>query len=794
MRALDSNSNKQSTSTVSPVPKTAKGDDLGTHGSRSHDLLRSRDSLTLTHPGDRHEREADKAADSVMSNRAPSLNSDHTSQNRSSLSSARAGGASGTPLEPNTRALMETRFGHDFSQVRVHTDEKAAASARDVNARAYTVGHDIVFGKGQYHPSAASSKRLIAHELAHVVQQQQTGQPAVARQLEYEQTGRNMNRANMETNFGLSYWEQKIMEVYAFSYGQGTDRLTNDPEERDAVLSVLWAKQPPAQFTTRQVVDVQIAARATTPIGKPLLYRFIFRPKDPAIPNDKPSVVVEFIAAGIGTAAIIPSKPSASFSSSIGSYSLSGFPPAYADYFAEFPEEQRYLFNWVEKQAPNKFNQLLKVQTSTKKKKVVTTRETSFFVEGAKGNRGEVLDLSIRYMGTFQPTSEKVPTDYRAKDYADVLMERAQTVPDEVGTDTLGKVNIPTGISAEEAFAVKYYVSSYFRSFTETGTTNKVRGTRNAEVDAIVIVPNSPTKVLYTFRFRANNDVDVERLREMGTGASQIDPGKLDIARVPEFADKAGDPKTFAAWLKTRYPTVTVTGTTVEEMRTNFNTEADAKADKPEWFKNYEIKVLNDTDGKARLKSVHKLKEAQLADIKTFQPAELKFLEVALETMTRKVLDVLKYTRMIRQRMSIALQTDKTFKEEPNVGGRTYSGTNKTTIIYDNGLGSGGPSQFLGGWMGSGVLPEQAQIFTHEFGHLVGSSSVQSKFDTFVSTHSIQPFTKYAKDQVAAGEQSDFFAEAFLMFQTDPEWMLTNYPLLHAWFETLVKTGKPPVK
>jgi uncharacterized protein DUF4157 len=80
-------------------------------------------------------------------------------------------GASGQPLAPSTRTFMESRFGHDFSQVRVHTDARAAESARAVNARAYTVGRNVVFGTGQYAPEAAEGKRLLAHELAHVVQQ-----------------------------------------------------------------------------------------------------------------------------------------------------------------------------------------------------------------------------------------------------------------------------------------------------------------------------------------------------------------------------------------------------------------------------------------------------------------------------------------------------------------------------------------------------------------------------------------------------------------------------------------------
>jgi hypothetical protein len=66
---------------------------------------------------------------------------------------------------------MEARFGHDFSRVRVHSDAPAAESADAVQARAYTVGNDIVFGRGEYAPGTAKGRRLMAHELTHVVQQ-----------------------------------------------------------------------------------------------------------------------------------------------------------------------------------------------------------------------------------------------------------------------------------------------------------------------------------------------------------------------------------------------------------------------------------------------------------------------------------------------------------------------------------------------------------------------------------------------------------------------------------------------
>ena len=79
--------------------------------------------------------------------------------------------SSGQPLDNDTRAFMEARFGHNFSSVRVHTDGKAVQSAQAVSALAYTVGPDIVLGDGQLSTRSKHGRRLLAHELAHVVQQ-----------------------------------------------------------------------------------------------------------------------------------------------------------------------------------------------------------------------------------------------------------------------------------------------------------------------------------------------------------------------------------------------------------------------------------------------------------------------------------------------------------------------------------------------------------------------------------------------------------------------------------------------
>jgi hypothetical protein len=80
-------------------------------------------------------------------------------------------GGGGAPLDPAARKWFEARFGRDFSDVRVHTDEHAAQSARAVNARAFTSGEHITFDAGQYAPHSDRGQRLVAHELTHVVQQ-----------------------------------------------------------------------------------------------------------------------------------------------------------------------------------------------------------------------------------------------------------------------------------------------------------------------------------------------------------------------------------------------------------------------------------------------------------------------------------------------------------------------------------------------------------------------------------------------------------------------------------------------
>jgi Domain of unknown function (DUF4157) len=173
--------------------------------------------LTVSQADDRYEREADRVADQVMRMPAPPSSGHALSitpvtsrqaqrkcaeceEEEGKLQRKESSGAeppvtappivhealssSGQPLDATTRAYFEPRFGHDFSQVRVHTDQTAAASAQAINARAYTLRDDMVFGAGEYAPATASGCGLLAHELAHVAAQQLgAGQKTIRRQV-----------------------------------------------------------------------------------------------------------------------------------------------------------------------------------------------------------------------------------------------------------------------------------------------------------------------------------------------------------------------------------------------------------------------------------------------------------------------------------------------------------------------------------------------------------------------------------------------------------------------------------
>lgn len=194
----------------------------------------AKSNLKIGAPDDAHEREADEAADRVMRMAdggvgpvTPAVSglqrkcSACETEDEEALVQTKAANSSlsarddlanppssvhevlnspGRSLPLETRAFFEPRFGHDFTNVRVHNDVAAERSARVVNAKAYTVGHDIVFGAGQYSPHTAHGQRLLAHELTHVLQQ--NGGTGVGPSLRNETTLQRQEIPGMKTPVG----------------------------------------------------------------------------------------------------------------------------------------------------------------------------------------------------------------------------------------------------------------------------------------------------------------------------------------------------------------------------------------------------------------------------------------------------------------------------------------------------------------------------------------------------------------------------------------------------------------
>ncbi|MDP9075940.1 MAG: DUF4157 domain-containing protein [Bacteroidota bacterium] len=159
--------------------------------------------LTVNEPGDRYEQEADAVAEKVMRMTGPAINDNlffppaattlhrkckaceeeekHVHRKEGDSDEAHGGheldsyvsslSSGGQAMSEGSRLFFEPRFGHDFSGVKIHTNSEAARSAQSINALAYTTGNNIVFNTGQYSPESASGKKLMAHELTHVVQQ-----------------------------------------------------------------------------------------------------------------------------------------------------------------------------------------------------------------------------------------------------------------------------------------------------------------------------------------------------------------------------------------------------------------------------------------------------------------------------------------------------------------------------------------------------------------------------------------------------------------------------------------------
>jgi hypothetical protein len=545
-------------------------------------------------------------------------------------------------------------------------------------------------------------------------------------------------------------------------------RFTNSAEERDAVYAALWQTFPQGAATppTSRLVTIPPNPQRKNALA----YEFVISP--PPKTGGKPRLDINFVREHAGNViedAAEPPKgyraPQLSFTSEIG------FADGADKYFASHPEEQRQVAYWLSRQS-GAFEQLLVTRSAPKGGKG-SPIETLFQLSGRKEKNGTLSQLDIQLRPGGRPTEVTPEQDYRNRDYGDLLLDRAQTKPNAEKRDLLGYVDL-TGVPQDELVSVKYVIAEYFTTI----------GTRNAEVDAVVPIVGTNRQLFYTLRFRPDNEVDVERVGEKGS-SPKLDPSRMDIARVRGFDTHSDTAPKFKDWLSKRYPGLRPTGTSVEELRDSANQTMERDASSEAWYQNnYKLTVIDGVTTQRRLRDLHKLNAAQTpdADNKNFVPDELRLAELALQTLTETVLNLLRFVRIGRKQTSRKADGTAT-----SYGGETFwNGSNKTVVIYDTGM-TEKASAFRGG--AEGVNLPQAMLITHEFGHVMQPmTGAKPAFDRFVAKQGIRPFTHYAEEN----PDKEFFAEAFAIYQTDPEWLRRNHFSVYQWFDTLNRTGRAP--
>jgi hypothetical protein len=564
----------------------------------------------------------------------------------------------------------------------------------------------------------------------------------------------------------LSYWEQKLGHVFAVF----TDpRLKADAEERDAVFSAIWHMRPKSiNAETRAVV---LIPKRPAPQSKPVAYAIAFIGKTRSQPKD--TVEARFITEGQAAIAIaIPASAAAPQPQWPPRYQFSGFPNNdIRRFWAENPEEHGQVANWIHYYGPGNFDQLL----STEVRQGSSVRTALFHVKGKKDAGGSTADLIVQYLGSGPAVRFDPPSDYASQDFAGLQIEQLQQEPDSQKHGRLGAVNGLAALPAGERLSVKFAIWQYFKA-----------GTRNAEVHAIIPIARTSRRVLYILRFVPDDRVDIERIGEEGAEVNLMPLGNLN--RLYGFGGTPMDTASLNAWLQKRYPAVVTAATAVEAIKKNFAAEIEAKSGNPAWFKqNYGIEILNAEEAKDRLRSTFQFNPQQLAKLKDFTPFELKSLELALGSMSEKVLAALRGVQIARQETAII----PTGRAPIEPAGLTWSrGADHLILIFDKASTSTG-ALFLGGWgldQKPRVVNAVTMTFAHEIGHLISvQPGVKAAFEKLVKSKDIKPVTWYA----ASNPQTEFFPEAFALYHCDPEWLGGSRPDLFAWFQLLSKEGLP---
>lgn len=720
----------------------------------------------------------------------------------------------GAPLPAALRSFYEPRFGRSLAALRLHSGPQAAAQAASVGAHAYTIGGHIVLGRER----SARPGRTMAHEIAHALHHE----PAAAWREAYETRGFSMSRSDLAPLATRGYWMQRTMTAYLVT---SDSRMSSDSEERDAVLSVVWALKPRPTVTRREEMVVPIAPRAlpvpaaapsggtggtggtgggTTAPAAPTqtpttIYRFVFEP--PATGDPRPRLTLEHEFSGTGpgmTPVAVPAAPAAyappdNFTWSAGNFDGDA-------YFGAHPQERSAILNWVQNTAPASFSQLLTVQS--------TGHRAAIHVSGS--HRG--VDItSVTYTLVSESAlaaSATAPIDYRTRgDAGDADVEAVHTR----ATHPLGTLTLPAGMPADEVVPVKVYVAGHFRQ----------RDMRSTEVDMLVPIGTAARSVMYTVRFDADGNAVVTRLGEVGSGRGLTDINRVTVQRARGFP-VGGNAAALRTFWSTRYaaaPALTAAATATDaEVLADMDRLLVAGVANAGWFQTvYGIEAMTAADTATRLETAHSVPANHRADTIDFDSTDLQMLELALQTLSASELTRLRGVKLGRKTAPITRGSRGITAGGTNQYGVTLSDGTNTTVLYFGPLYLNNASLFRGS-TAAGALPDVVMNVLHELGHASGyAGGLEAAFTTWLTARRGEVAAELrslgrqrprptadivaaearrgalgAPTWYAASGADEMFPEVWALYHTDPRFLCGQAPLIYAWLDALASTGSPP--
>lgn len=727
----------------------------------------------------------------------------------------------GAPLPDTLRAFYEPRFGRSLATLRLHSGPRAAAQAASVGAHAYTIGGHIVLGRDR----PARPSRTLAHEIAHALHHT----PSVAWREPYETRGFSMARADLAPLATRGYWMQRTQTAYVVT---SDTRMTSDPEERDAVLSVVWALKPTPTVRRREELVVPIAPRALPPpasTGSPgggggsggtgggagtaaaptqtptTIYRIVFQP--PAADDPRPRLSLEHVFSGQGAGmapVAAPAAPAAYAPPDNFTWRAANFD---ADaYFGAHPQERAAILHWVQNTAPASFAQLLTVQSTGRRGGAV--HRGVIHVSGS--HRGDDI-TSVTYTQVSESAlaaTATAPADYRTHgDAADADIEALQNRT----TQPLGHLTLPTTMPADEVVPLKTYVAGHFRQ----------RDMRSTEVDMRVPVGTGTRSVMFTVRFDADANAVVTRLGEVGTGTGLTDIGRLTVQRARGFP-AGGNAAALRSFWSTRYPgapTLTAAANASDaEVLAEMDRLLIAGVAQADWFQTvYGIEAMTAAATATRLETAHSVPAAHRADTIAFSGTDLQMLELALQTLSPSELTRLRGVKLGRKTGSITRAGSRIRAGGTNQYGLTLNDGTDTTVLYFAPLYLNNDALFRGS-TAAGALPDVVMNVLHELGHASGfSGGLEAAFGAWLAARRAEVAAELralgrqrprptadiaaAEDRraalgaptwYAASGGDEMFPEVWALYHTDPHFLCGQAPLIHAWLDALATTGSAP--